>query len=272
MPPLQDRALLSQLLQNQDIIPSSALYRSDDPNFGIASSVKYVHAYGLTSATLDSYVNAMDINHYWKYLTLGEIKTAQALDANGNVQYEVVYSEIIDNLVNSAGQSVGKSVTLPYPVSTSDSTEIDVVYPNSLINMRNQIIDSVGQISPALPLWMTSKQSDESVLGFVPAWVIAYVKPGQSGKIKYDIQQRLGFELNIIDYKVDRYELDRSQTYNWDPVTDNWIPHPPTSTTFDQDQTTFDHRSVTFNAPADRWTSTDMFDKYLVFPKTNILG
>jgi hypothetical protein len=272
MPPLQDRALLSQLLQNQDIIPSSALYRADDPNFGIASSVKYVHAYGLTSATVASYVNAMDINHYWKFLTLGTIKTARALDANGNVQYEVIYSEIIDDLVNSAGQSVGKSVTLPYPVATSDSTEIDVVYPNSLINMRNQIIDSVGQISPALPLWMTSKQSDESVLGFVPAWVIAYVKPGQSGKIKYDIQQKLGFELNIIDYKVDRYELDRSQTHNWDPVTDNWIPHPPTSTTFDQDQTTFDHRSTAFNAPADRWTGTDVFDKYLVFPKTNILG
>ena len=36
--------------------------------------------------------------------------------------------------------------------------------------------------------------------------------------------------------------------------------------------TIFDGSSTTFNAPADRWTGTDEFDKYLVFPKTNILG
>ena len=272
MPPRADRLLIDQLLQNQNILPDQSLYRADDPNFGRSSDVSYVHAYGLTSATMDDYAVALQQNHYWKNLTLGEIKTAQALDSSGRVIYEVIYSEIVDNLVNSSGESVGQSVTLPYPVQLEDSTEITTVYPNSLINMRNRVIDTVGQISPALPLWMTSKQQNGRVLGFVPAWVIAYVKPGLGGKTKYNIQQNLDTTLNLVDFKVDRYEIDRSQTHNWDAETQSWIPSPPESTTFDNATTTFDGGSMTFNAPADRWTDTDEYDKYLLFPKTNILG
>jgi hypothetical protein len=238
MPPAEDRALVDQLLLNQDIIPESVLYRADDPNFGIATSVIYDHAYGLTAASLDLYVESLNINHYWKNLTLGEIRTARALDAAGNVLYEVVYSAVIDNLVNNDGVSVGKEVTLPYPVNEGDSTEIDVVYPNSLINMRDQVIDTVGQITPALPLWMLSKQVNGQVLGFVPAWVIAYVLPGESGRVAYNIRTQFGEQLNRVDFKVDRYEIDRSQTYDWVPYDDSvsagkWVPYPPAATTFD---------------------------------------
>jgi len=238
MPPAEDRVLVDQLLLNQDIIPESLVYRADDPNFGVATSVIYDHAYGLTAASLDLYVESLDINHYWKNLTLGEIRTARALDSFGNVLYEVVYSAVIDNLVNNDGVSVNKQVTLPYPVNEGDSTEIDVVYPNSLINMRDQVIDTVGQITPALPLWMLSKQVNGQILGFTPAWVIAYVKPGESGRVAYNIRTKYGEQLNRVDFKVDRYEIDRSQTYDWQPYDDSvsagkWIPYPPAATTFD---------------------------------------
>jgi hypothetical protein len=237
MPPQDDRALIDDLVQNQDIIPVDLLYRPDDPNFGVARNVTYVHAYGLDVESLSLYVQSLDINHYWKNLTLGEIKTAQALDANGQVLYEVVYSEVIDDLVNNQGQSVSKEVTLPYPVNEGDSTEIDKVYPNSLINMRTQVIDTVGQIppplTPVLPLWMTSKQTNGRVLGFTPAWVICYTNPGQSGRVAYNIRENFRQDLNVIDFKVDRYEIDRSQTYQWNPATNLWDPQPPVATTFD---------------------------------------
>jgi hypothetical protein len=138
--------------------------------------------------------------------------------------------------------------------------------------MRTQVIDTVGQVSPLLPLWMTSKQGDGRVLGFVPAWIIAYVNPGASGKIRYNIEQQMDASLNLVDFKVDRYEIDRSQTHNWNSYTESWIPTPPVATTFDHATCVFDGGSVRFNAPADRWTNTDEYDKYLVFPKTNILG
>ena len=236
MPPLSDRALINQLIQNQDIIPVNLIYRPSDPNFGVAKNVIYEHAYGLTAATYQTYVNSLVINHYWKNLVLGEIKTAQALDDAGNVLYEVVYSSVIDDLVNAQGQSVSKSVTLPYPVNQFDSTEIDTVYPNSLINMRGQVIDSVGQISNILPRWMISKQANGKVLGFTPAWVICYCLPGKSGQVAYNIRQQYGDQLNRVDFEVDRYELDRLLTKNWNPVIRRWVNTPPApiaETTFD---------------------------------------
>jgi hypothetical protein len=232
MPPQNDRDLINQLIQNQDIIPPSLVYRPADPNFGVATNVVYNHAYGLTAATLERYVASLDINHYWKNLTLGQVKTAQATDSAGNVIYEVVYSQVIDNLVNNAGLSVSKSVLLPYPVTLDDQSIISTVYPNSLINMRDQVIDTVGQISSSLPLWMLSKQANGQVLGFTPAWVICYTKPGQSNRIAYNIKEMFGDALNTVDFKVDRYELDRLLTKNWDPSTNSWIP-TPAETTFD---------------------------------------
>lgn len=272
MPPQQDRDFIQSLVQNQDIIPIGSVFRPDDPNFGVSQRVSYTHAYGLRTATLPQYVAALDLNHYLRDLTLGPIRTAQARDNNGDVIYEVVYSEIVDDLVNRRGESVGRSVTLPYPVTLADSTEISTVYPNSLINMRDQVIDTVGQISPALPLWMTSRQADGRILGFRPAWVIAYVRPGTADKIVYDIGRRFGEDLNIVDFEADRYILDRSQTHDWDPGTREWIPSPPEATTFDLGTTTFDFGTVRFLAPADRWVATDEWDKYLIFPKRTILG
>jgi hypothetical protein len=369
MPPYTSRALINQLIQNSDIFRSDLIFRPQDPNFGIATSVIYNHCFGLTSSTYELYISSLIENHYWKNLVLGEIKTAQALDPVTNeVVYEVVYSAIQDDLVNNDGISVSKQVTLPYPINAGDSTEITTVYPNSLPNMRDQVIDVVGQISNLLPLWMLSKQADGRVLGFTPAWVIAYCRPGAAGQVAYNIRTQFGQQLNLVDFEVDRYELDRLLSINWDPIADStsgaWVP-APAETTFDlvlhyevdavvnagtgykigdriliagsdlggtdvlnsvtitvQDinsttgaitilnlvgtaplfsdgdtytnitgtnlvgsgtgaefdfvvgsgeATTFDNTSMRFEAPVDIYTDTDAFDKYLVFPRRNIL-
>lgn len=273
MPPQNDRDLLNSLLQNRDIFPENLLYRPQDPNFGLATKVVYQHAYGLTAATLDSYVEALNLNHYWKTLVLGSIETAQALDADGNVIYEVVYSRVVDNLVNNDGESVGKQVLLPYPIEV-DGQFTDIVYPNSLVDMRTQVIDTVGQISNVLPRWMLSKQKDGRTLGFTPAWVIAYTKPGKSGQIAYNIKTKFGDQLNLVDFEADRYELDNLLTKNWDRDTQQWIPTPAEATTFDVvpgPPTVFDGNSLQFIAPVDMYSNTQIYDKYLVFPKRNIL-
>jgi len=309
MPPFADRALVNQLIQNTDIFPPDLIFRPADPNFGISTSVIYNHCFGLTSSTYELYMSSLYKNHYWKNLILGEIKTAQALDADGNIIYEVVYSAVQDDLVNSQGISVSKQVTLPYPISPSNSSEITTVYPNSLPNMRDQVIDVVGQISNILPLWMLSKQTNGQVLGFTPAWVITYCKPGTSGQIAYNIRSKYGTQLNRVDFEVDRYELDRLLSHNWDPVADSsigaWVPTPAETTfdnatttttgwknangqlvtwindsgaavswtnTYNGKTTTFDATSMRFEAPVDMYSYTDAYDKYLVFPRKNILG
>jgi hypothetical protein len=239
MPDQDDRSLVKSLIQNTDIIPPSRLYRADDPYFGVAKNVIYNHAYSLDTATLEEYVNALTQNHFRKKLILGEIKTAQALNADGSIEYEVVYSDIIDTGVNKLGESPPQSITLPYPVTISNQS-ITTVYPNSLINMRDRVVDTIGQTNTILPLWMTSKQTNGRVLGFTRAWVIAYTKPGESDRISYNIRTQFGEILNRVDFISDRYILDNQLTANWVPNEDstdggNWNPSPPLSTTFDTD-------------------------------------
>ena len=137
-------------------------------------------------------------------------------------------------MVNNQGKSVGKDVVLPYPINVNTPDQIDVVYPNALTDMRNQVIDVVGQESNMLPLWMLSTQADGTVLGFTPAWVIAYTLPGKSGQIQYNIETQYGTQLNLVPFEADRYELDRALTANYDPATHSWIPNPPLLTTFDR--------------------------------------
>ena len=235
MPPQDDRDLVNSLLQSSTIIPPTLLYRGDDPNFGRATKVVYQHAFGLTAATYEDYVSSLYENHYWKNLVLGSIETAQATDDNGNVISEVVYSRVIGGQTNNRGESVSKEVVLPYPIDPNTPAEVNTVFPNSLENMRNQVIDTVGQVSALLPRWMLSTQANGRVLGFTPAWVIAYVTPGNGEQIAYNIRTQFGTQLNLVDFEVDRYELDKALTSNWDPVTEQWIPQPPAETTFDND-------------------------------------
>lgn len=236
MPPENDRVLIASLLDNEDIFVPDYIYRPDDPYFGKARRVSYQHAFGLAPDALETYVSSLYENHYWKNLVLGEISTAQAVDpVTGEVVYEVVYSKIVDDLVNADGASVAKIVNLPYTIidPSDGSTQISQVYPNSLVDMRNQVIDVVGQISTKLPLWMTSKQTNGRVLGFTPAWVMCYTQPGRSRQIAYYIQTQFGQQLNKVDFKVDRYVLDRTLSRNWDTTTQDWTPEP-SLTTFDR--------------------------------------
>jgi hypothetical protein len=236
MPGEADRQLLDSLLQNQDIIQPSFLYRPDDPYFALPTRIIYQHAFGLTSSTLEDYVQALELNHFRKQLVLGEFKVAQARQANtGDVVYEVVYSEVQDSGVNSAGESPPQTVPTAFPIPNPDGPgTIDEVYPNSLVEMRDQVIDTVGQYSQVLPLWMTSRQANGRVLGFTKACVIAYCQPGKGEQLAYNIRTQWGERLNLIDFMVDRYILDRQYSINWDPVTKLWNPSPAEATTFDR--------------------------------------
>ena len=287
-PGIADRQLIYNLLNDTTIIPDSYLYRPYDGNFGKAQNVTYVHAYGIYASSLAEYLAAVDIQHYNKNIILGPLKTAIARDENNNIIYEVVYSEIIDDLVNPQGISVSKEINWPfyidlglgpwytsitnvytsyiYPIelnletqnklfyiSTQDELNIlanqgqptfytsltpgyaRLLYPNSLENMRQQVEDVLGADNSAalLPLWMSSQQENGSTLGFTKAWVIAYCKPemttlpdgtevSYAEKIKYNIENKwtnnLGrkYTLNLIDFQLDRFTVNKSLTFDYD--------------------------------------------------------
>ena len=282
-PSLSDRNLLNTLLTNTTLIPPEYLYRADDPYFGLATSVVYEHAYGINASDFEQYVAAVTQNHYWRNITLGAIKVAQAIDeTTGDVIYEVVYSEVVDNLLNLGeqypntaniyGASVPQSIYWPtfipldlgpwYVSETNIFTSYEIspsgqqfytsltpgdartLYPNSLPNMRNRVGQVLGQVydSKLLPLWMTSQQVNGSTLGYTPAWVICYTQPGTvtlpepitlpdgsvtdivtyAQYIQYQINNNwlnpIGQKqsLNSINFKIDRFTVNKSITYNYD--------------------------------------------------------
>jgi hypothetical protein len=336
-PSITDRFKIDSLLNDDAIIPSSMIYRPEDQYFGKASSVIYEHAYGIHASDLDQYIAAVQRNHYWRNITLGQLNTAVAKDSSGNVIYEVVYSEIVDDLVKvSLGTTVasllvpGQTYTIVYPGTTDFTTvgapnsdrgtvfvatgqafgtgtvsfvtgttsispsiywpyDIDLqlgpwytsstsiftsyedvlnqlyytsltpgyvrtLYPNSLPNMRNRVSQTLGQEynSKILPLWMTSQQADGSTTGFVPAWVICYTLPGYSETVKSNIETMWPYQLNQINFKIDRFSVDKSLTYNYDNTF-----NPPTWA---------DLPSAT---PVP--TPLDSKDFYVLFPRQTIL-
>ena len=115
-PDIKDRIILDSLLSNSNLIPTQYLYRSTDINFGKANNINFTVAYGIDSNNVEEYIAATEKNFYNKSLTLGQLNTAIARDENGNILYEVVYCNIIDDLLkyqSDADIDYRYSVSLP---------------------------------------------------------------------------------------------------------------------------------------------------------------
>jgi len=250
-PSISNRKILETLLTDDSIIPPEYLYRPSDAFFGKATSVTYEHAYGIYASDINQYLDSVTKNHYNRNITLGELKTAVAKNEFGETIYEVVYSQIIDDLINPKGISVSQEISWPRRINLnlgpwySSATDIytsyvnvlsqdyytslspgstRILYPNSLPNMRNRVAQVLGleDDSRLLPLWMTSQQSDGSTLGYVQAWVICYTKPGFSATIKENIETMWTnsagkpYTLNQIGFNLDRFAVNKTLTYNYD--------------------------------------------------------
>jgi len=303
-PPLEQRLILEGLLQNPTLIPPSFIYRPDDPNFGVATDVTYVHAYGIDASDFDQYVAAVTQNHYWRNLTLGQINTAVAKDSNGNVIYEVVYSNVIDNLVNPQGISIPESIEWPRPIplflgpwytsvtdiytsyiypdsngnptyyTSLDPGHAQELYPNSLIDMRERVGQVLGQTysSSLLPAWMTSQQSNGGTLGFVPAWVICYTLPGTT-----TLNGQTVSYAEYIQYQIQNNWLNYNVNGNPQPYVLNQINFEIDRFSVNKSMT-YDYNN-TLTPPA--WTDLpsgtpvpnplDSKDFYVLFPRKTIL-
>lgn len=254
---LEGRKVVKTLLEDESLIPTSSLYRSDDVYFGKSSSVSFVQAYGVPTANIDQYTSAMNRNHFIHHVLLSPFTTAVARDVNNNIIYEVIYSQIYDSQVNDQGQSPpqeiiwDRNIPLNEGAWTINNSTIHVSFnnyntnlspgsirylnPSSTINMRNQIISALGQDTDVnlLPKWMTSQQLDGNTIGYIPAWVVCYTLPGKSQEILDNINQNWAHSVNEIDFTIDRYIVDKSATYNWNSYLSlpTWSELPSASPT-----------------------------------------
>jgi hypothetical protein len=141
---------------------------------------------------------------------MGEIKTARAVDNDGQVVYEVVYVEITD-LQSFGGPGPELSTVLEIENKyLYNNQSFDTIYPNSFNNMESRLQTNLGLINPgALPGWMTSVQENGRVLGLTRAVVLGYFNPGTAKITAFRLKQN-NFNFGSVPFIVDRYQLDNS--------------------------------------------------------------
>lgn len=232
LPKPEQRLDLRNLLENPDIVPPSLLYRPKDPFFGLQKNLKFLFLPGLSASKASAVIQSIALNHYTKSLNFGNIKTARAVNQDGNIDYEVVYADIIDNQQYDSN-SPPLSITLKNQNKFQFGTqEYNTIYPNSFTNMQKRLETGIGYTNRgALPRWMTSVQEDGRVLGLTRAVVLAYTKPNASKLIAYRLRNS-GFKLNSIDFVVDRYQWDNYLSKFYDIETNRFLPSR--DTTFDK--------------------------------------
>ena len=193
--PLQeetDRNEFSNFIRNTEIFKPDLLYRPFDENFGVSRDLRMYLHYGLEKTNdIESFFNASNMftNFYRRRYTLSEARSAVALDNNGNIIYEVIFSEIIDFNVNSQGES------LPSLIQPN-------IYPSSIINMRKKITANLKFTEDFNPKFMKSVQPGSlQELGYLPCVIYCYTLPNKSKFIIDKIRQS-GIKFNEIDFEI----------------------------------------------------------------------
>ena len=247
-PTADQRALFRSIMNNESLFPTQLIYRPTDPWYGKANDLRFLFMSGINPSYLADYIEAMGRNHYTKTIMFGDVKTAYAVDENFNVAYEVVYLDVIDDLLGIdpvTGDPAYGALTIDltdranlYKDGTTD-TEYTELTPNGLGQMKSRITNSVGVSNKdALPLWMTCIQPDVDnpgqfipPTGYLPAIVLAYTVPGAGRLIAYRLKNA-NFTFNKIPFTTDRYQLDSYLTTNYDIALAKFISGE--ESTFDQ--------------------------------------
>ncbi len=251
-PGFSDKQVIAAIFKNNDVIPGQSLYRNSDPYFGRSIDIRMFLLSGINASSGSEYMQAMATNHYRKNLRLGTYQWAQALNADGTVAYEAVYIPVVDDLSQGGVKTVPKLIDLSSQINrktTVDNTYLSVsstlnsmdgksdlvVYPNSLINMRQSIRDALTlSVKEPLPRWMDSKQPDGRILGWIPAVVVAYVKPGEGARVVFNLNRLDDIDIKTVSFDADRYIWDMNLSKNFNTTTNTY--DESREVTFDSDK------------------------------------
>lgn len=197
---LDQRETYAAFINNPYVFDTSLIYRNSDPAFGTQQKIQLYFEHGIEQIKLDVYSDAIRKYFYRKRFFFGDVKHSRANDADGNHVYDIVYVEITDGLENSPVNGILG------PRNVKGTT----VYPNSTINMRNQLQtikitgDNIQLDEYQMPRFMRTIQSDTgSPLGFILAVPLCYALPNCGATIVNRINA-IDFNFSSIDFEIDR--------------------------------------------------------------------
>ena len=201
--------------------------------------------------------------------------------------YDVVYVDVLDKFDPTPPSLANLSITydsINNPVTADESAHVEntnlnasvrnnrILYPASLQRMKRKVEAQLGIMdSRTLPRWMTSVQEDGTVLGYTPACVVAYLKPGAGKRVLYYLNINESIDLNKIKFTVDRYVVDQYFSTNYDKTANPNAWTSSAETTFDSTDMTLDGDNTKFfsNIDIKRSKLTDG-NSYVKFPRDTI--
>lgn len=250
---LNQRQAFKSFSSDPQVFDVTAIYRPDDPNFGIQTELRMLVYAGIETKSAAAVVGMAGRNHKIKRFRLGTTKKAIAYEPGTfNSLYEVVYLEVFDplekgktylpNVISTSYSQTPVTVdqnnqyrTGPFDINladwnapipfhvTADRSDMfagdpynGARFPSSLALWRNRIKALGIKDRNFLPLWMRSIQEGAvQELGYVKAIPICFCKVGRADDILLNIKYS-NFDFSQIDYTIDRYIIDAVSGYSND--------------------------------------------------------
>ena len=146
---------------------------------------------------------------------------------NGVLQYLLAHQLFVytrlGNILEVSLQTIGSSTNYELRPSNPNVVTVDMdlyttdgIYKNkktisSITNIREEILKIGETEKDFLPLWMQTPQTTIAEIGYVPALVLCYCKPGGSTLIKEKIEnQKINFKQFELD--IDRVVIDNAES------------------------------------------------------------
>jgi len=200
------RDVFSQFINDETVFNPSALYRPNDPEFGVQRILKAYIEHGIEQIKLDDYAEPLRKYFWKKRFYFGKIQSKAAYDENKKYVYDAVYVEIIDPFVNNDGISIS---------SYLNSANV-TIFPNSAFNIQSTLeaitINNVTVKTDQFlrPRFMRTVQVGTGApLGFVLAAPLCYALPGAGDSIVKQAEL-YNFNFSTLDFEIDRLIVEDS--------------------------------------------------------------
>jgi hypothetical protein len=247
------RTAWQNFINDTSIFTPSSIYRTNDSNFGVQTSMSMLVYAGIQTEQAAAYVGAMGLGVKKKRFIFGEVKTAVAIDPITHVPvYEVVYVQMLDPLEPNGKHLplTVKTTTLePETITVDDSNSIwsdltvdlNADAPTAVRPDYSITIDSTGyevsnpNTNEYFPSSITNWRTRLEAVGaterdYLPLWMRS-IPTGQKAELDYVLAVPLcfckvgtastialnikfsGFDFKTIDYTIDRFTIDSVAGY-----------------------------------------------------------
>jgi hypothetical protein len=250
------RTTWNSFINNSAVFTPSSVYRPNDSNFGIQTSLTMLVYAGIQNTATAAYMSVLNLNNKKKRFQFGSLEKAVAVDPISNsTVYEVIYIQMVDPL-----EPNGKH--LPLSIKTASNSSDTITVDNGLNFYENDIytlnlnaptserpdylitVDSTGyeasnpNTDTYFPSSITNWQERLSAVGlsernYLPLWMRS-IQDGQKAQLGYVLAVPLcfckpgtadtilknikfnGFDFSQLDYTIDRYTITSLSGYSND--------------------------------------------------------